>query len=344
MRHAARFAVLGMLTAARAAPFAAAQGTAQQTAQDTAQDTAKGLGGAAKPFGVLLLGEAGDQNWKSAVSDICAKLGAKFPLEFAGGEADSKAMQAGLDRLQALGVKKIVAVPLFLSSISGMMDQDRYLFGIRKEPSKDFLDAPHSLGRDLPLARLQSRVPLVLTKALDDHPLFVDILASRAKALSRDPAKEALLLVAASPGSAKGEKEWLDNEALVAERVRQKAGFRAAGVAELRPDLPQDEREKAESSLRALAKQLGRGTGLIVVPLELVPGYVQLRLERALDGVFYRHDGKTVFPDSRIARWVEETARAGATLPDMRVFKTSGQPAPAALQAMPAPQPKEAGQ
>lgn len=287
-----------------------------------------------RAFGVLLLGQGGDHNWKEAQDKLGAALGPKFPLAFALGEADPKALQAGIDALAARRVKKIVVIPLFVSSLSEALEQTRYLLGIRKEPSKAFLSAPHS-HPGAPSGRVQSKVPLILTRALDDHDILVDILASRAKSLSRRPAKESLLLVGQGPSAKEASREWLSSEAALAEKVRRKGGFKSAQAAVLRLGLAQDEREKSEAELRALVKALRRAGEVIVVPLELTPGAVRSRVPKALDGLLYRWDGKTLLPDVRLARWVEASAQSGAKLPDMRTFKNEKRPVPGSFPSMP---------
>lgn len=273
-----------------------------------------------QPFGVLLLGEGGDRNWARAVDAIRRELPPRLPIEFCAGLADARAMQKSVSLLEARKVRTIVAVPLFVSSFSEAMDQNRYLLGIREAPSKEF-------GRGPAPSRIKSRVPLVLTKALDDHPLLVETLAARAKAVSRSPASESLLLVGQGPSSPEAREDSLAQAAALAEKVRRKSGFKAARAAAVYPQLSQAQKDKAESELRGLLRELRRLGPVVVVPLEMTRGGVHARLRKALEGSFARYDGASLLPDSRIARWVSESAQNGAKLPDMRVFKDEGGPA-----------------
>lgn len=273
-----------------------------------------------QPFGVLLLGEGGDRNWARTVEAIRRELPPRLPIEFCAGLADARAMQKSVSLLEARKVQTIVAVPLFVSSFSEAMDQNRYLLGIREAPSKEFGEYPRAPSR------IKSRVPLVLTKALDEHPLLVETLAARARALSRSPAEESLLLVGQGPTSPEAREDSLAQAAALAEKVRQKAGFKAARAAAVYPQLSQAQRDKAESALRGLLRELRRLGPVVVVPLEMTRGGVHARLRKALEGSLARYDGASLLPDSRIARWVAESAQTGAKLPDMRVFKNEGRP------------------
>lgn len=289
-----------------------------------------------KPYGVLLLGEGGDREWRDAVDQIKKRAGKRYPVEFAAGLADGKSMQSALDKLQAQRVRAVVVTPLFVSSYGEVMDQVRYLLGIREKPA-ELAGGPRSRADAPPPPRLRSRVPLVLGKALDDHPLFVELLVARAQALSRRPSEEALILVGEAPASKPGDKtrageaEWLQAAEALAEKVRKKGGFAAARPYAVRLYAGTKERDASEAGLRALVKELRSKHKVIVVPLAMTGG--RLRLSRPLDGLFAKADGRAVLPDPRIAQWVDETSAPAAKLPDMRLFKDAARAGltPAAL-------------
>lgn len=274
-----------------------------------------------KTFGVLLLGEGGDREWRSTIDEVKKRFEVTAPVAFAPGMADRRAMQKGLDDLQALKCKAIVVVPLFVSSYGEDMDQVRYLLGIRETPAKG-LERPGA-HVSAPPARLVSKVPLVLTKALDDHPLFVELLAARAQSLSRKASEEALVLVGESPESEDDAKEFANAVSALAEKVRQKAGFAAAKGFAMKPGARQADRESGENALRTLVKDLRHDHKVIVVPLTLTGG--RLKLNRALDGLFAKYDGRALLPDARIAQWVEQSAVPAAKLPDMRMYRKPAQ-------------------
>ena len=264
-----------------------------------------------KPFGVLLLGEGGDREWKDSVEKLKKELGKKFPFEFVPGLADARMIQKGVERLEFQRVQKIVAVPLFVSSFSEVMDHNRFLFGIREKPA----------GPRYAHQRVSSRVPVVLAKALDDHPVLVEILSSRALALAKDPSRESLVLVGEVSGSTETARDWLASAQALAEKVRGRTGFSAAHAAGLRLGGSQKEREDSQKELRDLVRKSRRQGSVAVVPLEVTHAAVSGRIPKALEGAFVRFDGKAILPDPAVARWVSESAEAAARLPDMRVFK-----------------------
>jgi hypothetical protein len=310
---------------------------------------------AEKPFGLLVLGAGGDRDWKTAVDAMSKKFSRDLPFDFAEGEADVQAIQKAVDRLQAARVKKLVVVPLYPTSNSPLMDETRFIFGIREDPSPEFFRAGHASAGYAMVRRAQIKLPVVLTQALDDNPLVVEVLTSRALALSRHAPDEAVILVGLAPASApaegnllrrsaqtpaakpdSSEDEYRQTLAALAERVRAKGGFKSGGAAVLEPDaLHQSDRQHHEDELRKQVWELSRSQRILIVPHALTGEVSSRIIARALQGTFVRRSEKGLLPDDRIVRWVDETARQAAGLPDMRAFKDAGRPLPSEGQSKP---------
>ena len=302
-----------------------------------------------KPFGVLLLGAGWDQDWKNALADMTLKFSPQFPLEFAGGAADVRAIQKAVDRLQAARIQKLVVVPLYAAAHSPLMDETRFILGLRQDPAPDFFAAAHSPTGNSLVRRVQfpGKLPGVMTPAPEDHALVVEVLTSRALQLSQDPAHEALVLVGLAPaaGAARepaplttavpglrppdANEEYQHMLASLAERVRAKGTFRSAHAAVLRPETwLQADRERAEEELRRMVRELGRSQRVLVIPYAITGAAAQTPILHALQGTFMHYNAKGLLPDERIVRWVGEAVRQGAALPDMRLFKDAGRPLP----------------
>lgn len=316
----------------------------------TAQLSAPGARGK-KPFGLLLLGEGGDPAWQQTVDDVKRLAGGRYPVEFAAGQAEGDSEQKAIDALQAQGVEKIVAVPLFLSSYSDLMDENRYLFGIREKAARNVVG---NLQDGMAVPRLSSRVPLILTRALDDQDAMADVVVARARELGHgaDPAQEVLVLIGAAPQDKDAAREWVSSVSALAEKARQRGGYAKAQAMAVREEQTPEQRQKSEDEIRKALRGLRQYGTLLVIPLELTPDYLVTRLNDVLDGMFVRFDGKTLLPDARLDAWVIQTAAAAADLPDMRQFKSARagvgslpSPAPPKLSAPPpiytSPAPKE---
>jgi len=287
-------------------------------------------------FGVLLLAHGGSPSWNKDAAAIMKEAEAELamPVELALGMADTKATQVAADRLKSRGADKIVAVPLFVHSRSEVMDHTRFILGISDKPSVILRDAmasyaakhkghagmghAHSFS-DEPI---ENDLPLVMTPALDDHPLVAELLLERALALSKDAGKEVVLLVGHGPNDERANDAWLATMRGLASQTRRKGGFAAASAYTIRDDAPEAVRQSAIEKLRArVAKETREGRRVLVVPHLIARGGIEKHVVDALVGLKYEWSGQTLAPHPNLARWVAASAKAGAARRDMRLRK-----------------------
>ncbi|MBI5629681.1 MAG: hypothetical protein HY921_02220 [Elusimicrobia bacterium] len=266
-------------------------------------------------YGILLLAHGGSPSWNREVIKIQEELSMEVPTEAALGMAEVQSIQKAVDRLQSKGVSKIVAVPLFISSRSEVMEQTRYVLGFKARPSKVFVKAmasmPHSHGHGGDaLARARIAVPVTLTPALDAHPMVGQIVLERARALSREPARETLILVGHGPVDEAANRSWLKSMRWLAAGVRRKGGFASAAAATIRDDSAVPIKAKAAAELRRLVAE-ARGRAL-VIPYLVARGGIEDHITGILKGLDYSWSGDTLCPHPNIARWARETARGAA--------------------------------
>ena len=115
-----------------------------------------------KPYGVLLLVYDAGGSWRKELPGIRSQLPG-IAIESVESAGDARSIQHGVDRLKAQHVAKIVAVPLEFVSQSPLMDELRYLFGIRAEPADDKPD--RSLTGVMPALKPINKSSLVLPSA-----------------------------------------------------------------------------------------------------------------------------------------------------------------------------------
>jgi sirohydrochlorin ferrochelatase len=284
---------------------------------------AAAAGAHGKPFGLLLLGEGGSKDWDKIEKSILERSSGRYLLEFSPGRADIKSIQKSIDRLQSRKVGKIVALPLFLGGESEVMDQLRFIFGIRKEPSAEFFGGAQKAGSSI-IRRAQSRVPLVLARAIDDQPAVAEALAFRALALSKGPQKESVVLVSPAPGSEEAGRQWERTLHGLAERVRANGNFQSASSFLLEEDAVQSRRDRRRKLLQDGVRRLSRSATVLVVPVAVTADGFVKHIPRVLRGTFMKFEGKALLPDEKLADWAAESALAAAKLPDMRMFKDAG--------------------
>ncbi|HEY8550814.1 MAG TPA: CbiX/SirB N-terminal domain-containing protein [Vicinamibacterales bacterium] len=281
--------------------------------------------------GVLLLAHGGKPEWNERVAALAKSLDAEQPVEVAFGMATRANIQAAANRLVERGATEIIAVPLFVSSHSSVITSTEYLLGLRKDMPEDLLKfarmshghgghgagghgsahgAAASADGTTPIS---VPVPVRMTPALNRHPLVADILSTRARAISTDPAREAVILVAHGPVRDEENERWLADMRVLAEWVAASAPFASVDALTVRDDAPKPVRDAASAELRALVeKRAGEGRRVLIVPLLMSFGGIEQGIRARLEGLDYTMAPQGLMPDDRIATWVREMV-AGAT-------------------------------
>jgi sirohydrochlorin ferrochelatase len=255
-------------------------------------------------------------------------------MEIALGMSDPVTLQAGLDKLAARGVKRVVAVPLFVHSRSEVLDQTRYTLGLSDKPSEvlraaaEAMLAMHAKMRMDPAAhggtmaamahhmfsleRVKTKLPISLTPALDEDPLVSRILLERARALSRDPRTETVVLAAHGPVDDAAVPAWNAALAHHAAYIKKKGGFKAVETALLRDDAAPPVRAAAVNAMRAKVAAGSKGGRVLLVPVLIARGGIEGKFARDLKGLKYAWDGKTLMPHDGFAAWVLKRAADAA--------------------------------
>jgi sirohydrochlorin cobaltochelatase len=264
--------------------------------------------------GILLLAHGGSTEWNAQVTKLAGKVDQITPTEVAFGMATRANIQAALDRLGARGVKEVVAVPLFVSSWSSVITSTEYLLGLRADPPRELAiyakmnhgppshDDHSQADQSRPVT---SSLPIRMAPALNDHPIVADILTSRARSISRNPAGEAVVIVAHGPSGDEENRRWQTDMASIAERIRQGERFASIDHLTLRDDAAKPVRDRATAELRAvLTKRLGEGRRVLIVPLLVSFGGIERGLRQRLEGLPYVMPDTALVPDERLVTWV----------------------------------------
>ena len=285
---------------------------AQAAAQSSLTDAA----------GVLVLAHGGSPAWNENVQAITTSVNRTMPAEVAFGMATRANIQGAIDRLVSRGVTRIVAVPLFVSSHSTVITSTEYLLGLRKDMPPDLVrfakmshghaDAHAGHGgatAEDGTSPVISPVPLSMTPALDAHPLVTAIVGSRASAISHEPAREAVILVAHGPVDEATNERWLVNLRLIAGELQKSGGFRGVDALTVRDDAPAPIRDEASAALRALVERRSKEARVLVVPVLLSFGGIEEGIRKRMTGLDYTMSAQALAPDDRLVTWILETAK-----------------------------------
>jgi sirohydrochlorin ferrochelatase len=253
--------------------------------------------------GVLVLAHGGRPEWNEQVKKAVKEAKLDQPVEIAFGmgmmPAEVEGVQAALNRLEKRKVNSIVVLPLLVSSDSSVYRQFEYLFGFRDEPS--WPEHGHEI---LPLS-IPRGVQIRFGHALDRSGYVSEILLARAEKLSKDPAKEAIVIVAHGPETAEENAKWLASMENLSEKIQDQGGFSALALATLQDDAPPEVRDEATRNLREKVQTLSGGLRVIVVPLLLSRGGIEKKIPERLKGLEFVYSGETLLPDPKISLWIK---------------------------------------
>ncbi|MGQ0643900.1 MAG: sirohydrochlorin chelatase [Elusimicrobiota bacterium] len=282
-------------------------------------------------YGVLVMAHGGSPAWNAAVERAVAAAKLKGPAEIFFGMAampeERDALAEALARLRKAGAEKVAAIPFLVSSHSEVYRQYQYMLGLRKEPGFDEADlramaahgghgghghhAPVPSGPLPPVPTAGLRVSLL--RALDDSPELLAVLKDRARALSRRPGRERLILAAHGPNGEDDDALWLANLETLARDLREDLGFREARVVTVRDDAPPAVREEAARRFRELASP--EEGDVLVVPVLVAAGGIERGVRQRLDGLDVKF-GEPLLEHAALSRWIARRAAEGASADD----------------------------
>ena len=266
-----------------------------------------------KNFGVLVMAHGGGQQWNKDVLAAVEPLKGEYNIEVAFGMADAASLQEGVKQLEARGASHIGVVRLFISGESFKQRTEQILGLIPGAPARPAANtdahASHGEahgGHSMEFWRVDTRASFALSgQGLVEAPEMGQVLATRAKALSKNPAQEDVLILAHGPGDDAENERWLKQLDARAEVVRKAQPFHAVKVETLREDWP-DKRVAAEKRVREFVEQSVReGRRAVVIPFR-VQGFGPYA--KVLEGLDYVSDGKGLIPHPSVTQWIEHQA------------------------------------
>lgn len=261
--------------------------------------------------GTLVVAHGGGAEWDGQVLAVAQQVRTGGPVEVAflmGPGARERRFQDAVARLVQAGARRIVVVPLLVSSHSGHYEQIRYLVGATDSLDAMMLHHLHMAGIERPA----TRVPMTLTSALDSAPELATILAARYRAHAAAPGRDALLLVGHGPNEADEYAAWMQHLRAVAAQVRAQTGAPSVLVELVRDDAPPLVRAEAVRRIRELVELQHAATGrpVVVVPILVARGRLTTdKLKGDLEGLPIRYAGEGLAPHPALARWIERQVR-----------------------------------
>lgn len=289
-------------------------------------------------LGVILLAHGSDYHWNDTMRQAVAPLEARYPMEYVFSMADQPLIERAVRRLEKRGVRAAVIVRVFGLESSFKSDVER-MIGADVEsaapPTAGYSHGGHGTngghgaaqgghggghGDDdhghgdhaaaFPPARINTPLALTTVGGVEANPLFAATLLERARALSREPRKETVILVAHGTGSDQRNQQWVGILEQLAAQMKAAPGapaFRAIRYATWREDWP-DKRASWIQRVRDMVQEAQKDGGRAIVIPARTNGTGPER--RFLEGLTFDL-GEGFAPHPLFQRWFEQQVQAG---------------------------------
>lgn len=280
---------------------------------------------AREDLGVVVLAHGADHEWNEAMRQAVAPLEARYKVEYAFSMADQPVIEGAIRRLEARGARAIVIVRVFGLAASFRSSIDR-MVGLDVEQAVGLHGAGHhggghalgghdpgshghGHGGGAPGPRIHTRALVTSVGGVEDDPLFAEALLDRARALSKDPGKETVILVAHGYGDDRLNAHWRGVLDSLAVRMREGgSSFRAIHVGTWREDWD-DKRPAEVEAIRGLVQgATADGGRALVIPARTTGTGPEKRL---LEGLTFEL-GSGFAPSPQFTAWMERQVEEGA--------------------------------
>ncbi|MGH8762900.1 MAG: CbiX/SirB N-terminal domain-containing protein [Nitrosospira sp.] len=274
-------------------------------------------------IGVVFLSHGSDFHWNETMREAVRPLVKRYKIEFAFSMADQATIERAIRKLEQRGAKAAVIVRVFAMEDSFRRSIERMAGLDVENPVQDAPDTHaghgHGHGAAVPAPRIRTSLPIQTVGGLGSSPLFAAALLDRARTLSKNPARDTVILVAHGSGSDHQNEHWNRKLEEIAEYMRKANGsaseFRAIKVATWREDWP-DKRGPWIEKVRTMVEEAGsHGGRAIVIPARTTGEGPE---KKFLSGLEFDL-GSGFAPHPMFVQWVDEQIKAGlAQFTDVR--------------------------
>ena len=257
-------------------------------------------------FGLLLMAHGGTEEWNEAVLQATAEVTSKYPVEVAFGMADAGSLERSVRRLEKLGVKDVGVVRMFVSGESWYERTQQILGTVEGAPQKDISENPTTRFMPMGFWKIETDINFYISEdGLADATEMDEVIVSRIRRLSRDPAREVAIIIAHGTGSDEEDSRWVEKITQRTDLAKSTLSLHDVKVFTLREDWFA-KRGEAENNIRSYIEEASRmGLKSLVLPFR-VHGFGPYT--RVLEGLDYRADKLGLLPHQNVNLWVANQA------------------------------------
>ena len=251
--------------------------------------------------GVLLLAHGTGGGGDRVLRNIAEPLSKRVPTAIAFGMAmmASDHIQAAVDDLTASGAKTIVVVTGQATEANSLSRQWNYVFSRGDKVS--YATVP----------RLKTDAKIIFKGSYGFNPTIAQIMVDHAREVSKDPAKELVLLVTHGPEEVEDNVVELETLQKYADNIKSAVGFSDVKAISLQDDaLPALRAGNVKRMRRYAETAIRQGKKVLVVAAVTQSLGIQQKLYSDLDGIAFTYNEKGLSGHPNYARFIDETVLA----------------------------------
>jgi len=246
--------------------------------------------------GVLALGHGYKLGGNEQFENYAGPIAEINPTAVAAGMAmmSSSHIQDAVDELtKNHGVKTIVVMPMEPGDDSSLINQWKYIFGLRDE-------APY-----LTVPRVKTDAKIIFTKSPAADPRMGMIMRDFALEVSANPAKDRLIIVSHGPERPEDNPAELARLEAHAKTIRETSAFKDVKVLSIEDDAVPEVRAARLAELRGMVKQAtDAGRQVVIVPMILTRGGFHARLKKDLEGLTFNFANRGLIEHPLFQEWI----------------------------------------
>jgi sirohydrochlorin ferrochelatase len=246
-------------------------------------------------IGVVIMPHGATKPYNDAVEKTIEPLKSKYKVEMAYGMGDAVTIQNAISNLENQGIKKIVFVRMYPTSIQ-LKEKTDYILGLSNK-------IPEQWDGLIPL-QIRNSAIINTFGGYEEDNLIAGIFLERIKELSKKPEEETIILLAHGGSNDQAEiirKKRMKKHIDWVQKQFSHPFKKITGLA-LREDWP-EKREKALRKIKKIIHEGNKGGKVIIISNRL---YGSGPYKHFLKGLNFEMNSKGLAPHPNLTHWLEK--------------------------------------
>lgn len=251
-------------------------------------------------------------------------------VEIAFGIADRDKIQKAVNKLESdPRLKRIIAIPLFISSHSPVVRKSAYLLDAATNVLKERTESA-PIEHKVPIYMTTAIIDVVINNAVYSTPTVMLMeKINKLNNLPENPKRITVIIVSHGANNEDDNRQWLNNMAMIASELNDyskkfykntqmpeslaNTSFKNVLFTTVRDDAPRPIQEEAKKILREMVKKANdKGDMVVIAPLLISSGGIEQSIYERLEGLNCVMS-EPLLPSKHIDYWFNEKINTGLT-------------------------------